>query len=123
MTRTRTEQHVTRGHLFAAVALLMLALGVLGMHITADLGGTAHAEHSSKECHHHDDCAPAPMSNHVGTLCVVAIAVAVAAATLLLLRRTGAHTRAAPAPFRTPRPNIRVQDPVPQLSELCILRC
>jgi hypothetical protein len=108
--------------MFAGAALLALALGVLGMHAAADLGATAHVDHSSHECHH-DDCAPTPMSGHVGALCVVAAAVAIAAVALTARRRGGTWPAGARPSHRLTRPAARQQVPGPGSMELCVLRC
>lgn len=108
--------------MFAIAALLALALGVLGMHVAGDLGATAHAEHSAHECHH-DDCAPAPMSGHLGALCAVAAAVAVAAVVRAARRRGGTLGVLARCSHWLTRPAAPRQVPARAFTELCVLRC
>ncbi len=107
---------------FAAAALLTLAFGVLGMHVAADRGATAHAEQSSRECHH-DGCAPTPVSNHVGVLCVVAAAVAIAIAAVAVLRRSSTlPVAAAPSRWLTGA-DLAQRLSGRRFTELCVLRC
>ena len=113
---------VNRRRMLAGAALMALAFGVLGMHAAADVGATAHAEHSSHECHH-DGCAPTPVTSHVGALCVVAAAVAIAAVALTVRRRGASLPVAARPSQRLGRPAALHRSPGRAFTELCVLRC
>ncbi len=113
---------VSRRRVFAIAALLAIAFGVLGMHAAVDLGAAGRAEHSAHECHH-EDCAPTPMSRHIGALCVAAAAVAIAAVVLAARRRGGTLPVVAGPSRSFARSAAPRQLPVRPFTELCVLRC
>lgn len=102
------------------VALLLIAFGVLAMHVASFVAAPVGPMDAMHVCHHEADCPGSP-AHHLDMVCLAAVVVLVAA--LVLLRAcvwTG--TRVAVAEDARPRATF-VRHVTPRLAELCILRC
>jgi len=115
-----TVSGMTRGRLGAVAAMLLLAFGVLTMHVMSTADTTTHSDHAAHECGHGHDCTPIPMA-HLGAMCAAALAVVITVFSLLRARRGFV-----PLPLTMPQRVERERTATPSaptLAILCILRC
>jgi hypothetical protein len=100
--------------------MLLLAFGVLGMHLTLNPPSTTPDQHVTHECHHDQDCSPSPMS-HLGAMCAAILAV-IAVALVGFGRPGRSFVRRHVTP-RQIRSGPTTAPAAPNLASLCILRC
>lgn len=100
--------------------MLLLAVGVLGMHLMFDTPSASHNDHLAHECHHGQDCSPAPMS-HLGAMCA-ALLVVIAVALISVRRPARPLVQRVLTPTRI-RSGPTTAHAAPGLASLCILRC
>ncbi len=111
---------MTRQRGGAVAAMLLLAFGVLGMHLMLDPPSASHADHAAHECHHDQDCSPAPMS-HLGAMCA-ALLIAITVALVAVRRPAPPLVGRVATPMRI-RSGPTTAHAAPTLASLCILRC
>lgn len=117
---SRKVTAMTRQRAGAVAAMMLLAFGVLGMHLTLSSPSTSHDQHVAHECHHDQECSPAPMS-HLGAMCAAILAVVAVA--LVGFRRSGPPLVRRLVTPRRIRSGPTTAPAAPNLASLCILRC